>query len=240
MLHPRLRFAVGVDGREGMVLGDRRAVRDAVHGSAGGEDDLGDAVAAHALQQGDAVPDVVGVIEARFRDGLGGLRVAGEVDYGVYGRILQDAVNGVVVTGVDAVEGHVLVDSGAVAPREVVDAEDVVAAVLERLHHDAADVAGGARDHDLRHFASLCCLWANAVWLSLGPAFPIIAVPGQITPSLWENAAAWTSPSSFRPTTRKLASALRSVPTPLPSTLTTPTAGSSSWRSTGALTARSA
>lgn len=74
VLNHGLGAAVGVGRANGAVLGDGDHVgesgRIAVDGGGGGEDDVGDIVAGHGLEEGDAAADVDAVVLERDHRGL--------------------------------------------------------------------------------------------------------------------------------------------------------------------------
>ena len=82
-LERALRLAVGVDRAEGIVLLDRRAVRDAVDRGGRREHEPGDARRARRLEERDAARDVVPVVAGRVADALADEGAGGAVEDGV-------------------------------------------------------------------------------------------------------------------------------------------------------------
>ena len=153
--HP-LGPAVGVGrGLLGALLGERQRVRVAVDGGGAGEDDGLAAVLAHDVDERERVADVVGVVLDRLGDGLAHGLVAGKVDNATRAVLVEDLGERGAVVDVGLVEGEIggggLTHDGldAVADLgrrvgEVVDNDDLVAALEEFDNRVAADEAGTA------------------------------------------------------------------------------------------------
>ncbi|KAJ6444934.1 LOW QUALITY PROTEIN: putative quinone oxidoreductase [Purpureocillium lavendulum] len=154
VLDHRLCAAVRVGRADGAVLGDGDHVGEAggiaVDGRRGGEDDVGDVVALHGAEEGDAAADVDAVVLerdlTRLADGLDSFKVDDAVDGGVLGK---DLVEALLVGDVDLVEGGpataekldaVEGDLGRVV--EAVDNDDIVAVLEEGEAREGANVAG--------------------------------------------------------------------------------------------------
>ncbi|POR37440.1 Putative quinone oxidoreductase [Tolypocladium paradoxum] len=178
VLDHRLGAAVGVGRADGAVLGDGdhvgEARRVAVDGGRRGEDDVGDVVALHGPQQGDAAADVDAVVLeggsnsmlatyiGRDRERAARLE-GGKVDDAVNGRVLgKHVVEGLVVRHVDlvkvgpaAAEQLDAVDGDLGRVVEAVDNDDIVAVLEESQGGEGADVARAtARTTSARRTAS--------------------------------------------------------------------------------------
>lgn len=160
LLNKGLGVAVGVGRADGAVLGDGDHVLEArgvtVDSGRRGEDNVGDVVVLHGLEQrhgaGNVDPVVLEGDLARLADGLERGKVDNAVDIGVR---LEDLVEASLVGDINLVEGRALLgdaldtvqnDLGRVV--ETVDDDDLVA-VLEQGHSsERADVAGATADEN--------------------------------------------------------------------------------------------
>jgi len=83
-------FAVWIDGRLGMVFGDRHDVGFTVNGAGGGEDQIGDAVAKHGIEKEYAASHVGDVEGAGVLHGFLDEGLAGEMHNGVDAMAAED------------------------------------------------------------------------------------------------------------------------------------------------------
>ena len=165
--HP-LGPTIGVGrGLLGVLFGDGRVVRIAVDGRGAREDDGLAAMVAHDVDEHQGVLDVVVVVldglAHRLADGL----KAGEVDDAVDLMGVEDLVHGLAVEHVGLVEGEVLgslfahdgldaVDGDGAGVGEVIDDDDLVAA-LEQLNDGVrADKTGATGYEDAGVFGVEC------------------------------------------------------------------------------------
>ena len=146
--------SVGVCGtqRAGLGNGDHalEACGISVDCSGRGEDDVGDIVTGHGLQQSDGAADVdAPVLEgdlARLADGLQGSKVNNIVDVGVFSK---DVLEGLLVGDVGIVKDGSLAADGLDAVQDllgrvvqVVDNDDLVVGLEQGEGCEAADVSG--------------------------------------------------------------------------------------------------
>ena len=151
--------AVGVDGAEREVLGDRHLLGRAVDRGRGGEDERAHVRALHGLQQHERAGDVVGVVAQRQLDRLADRLEPGEVDDGVDAAAVErrpeDLVQGGRVLQVDLLERRLAAGQLGYPGQalragvgQVVDDDDLVTGLEEQDDGVAADVAGAARHED--------------------------------------------------------------------------------------------
>ena len=91
---------------------------------------------AHGVDEREGVPDVVGVVLDGLLHALSHGLVSGEVDDAVHGLLVEDALQGLAVVDVGAVEGESL---GGLGPNDLIDA----------VEHLLARVGEVVDDHDL-------------------------------------------------------------------------------------------
>lgn len=138
VLDHQLAAAVGIGGRERMLLGQRQELGLTIDGGRRAEDQGLDAGGAHGLQQAQAADDVVVVVVERllrrFADGL----EAGKVDDGAAAVRAQHGLDGWLVAHVATHHGQRLAGDAlhalqrlGVAVAEVVEDDDVVAGLQQ-------------------------------------------------------------------------------------------------------------
>ena len=165
--HP-LGPTIGVGrGLLGVLFGDRRIVRIAVDGRRAREDDGLTTVVAHDIDEHQGVLDIVVVVLDGLAHRLANGLKAGEVDDAVDLVGIEDLVHRIAVEHVGLVEGEVLgglvahdgldaVDGNGAGVGEVIDDDDLVAA-LEQLNDGVrADKAGAAGNEDAGVFGVEC------------------------------------------------------------------------------------
>jgi hypothetical protein len=142
-------FAVGINGRVGMVFWDGHDDGLAVNGAGRRKNKLADFVARHGVQKESAAGHIVGVEDAGFGDGLGDERFAREVHDGVEAMLGEDGVKAPLIGEVEFDERGFSGDSRAMAFAEVVERDDFHASVEQDFRADASDVAGCSSDQDI-------------------------------------------------------------------------------------------
>ncbi len=150
-----LGFAVGIDGRFGMVFMNERDTGLAVDGAGGREDQILDAVTEHGVDKDDAAGDVgdvegAGILHGFFDEGL-----AREMHDGVDAMALEDFIEVGGVAEVGFAKLGLRRNGGAMAFAEVVEGDDVDAGGDEEFGADAADVAGAAGHENVQARVSL-------------------------------------------------------------------------------------
>lgn len=162
LLDKELCASVGVGGADLDALGDRHLLDEAVHGGGGGEDELLAALLHEQVEEVAGAGEVVVVVLDRHFDALADGLVAGEVDAGVEGELLEDDGEGVVVQQVDVAEDDLVRlagEAGHALERLLRGVGEVVHdhrshALVHHLQDGVrADVAGAAGDEDILHGA---------------------------------------------------------------------------------------
>lgn len=136
-----LGLAVRAHGQAFGLLGDEVDVGHAVDGGGGGEQEAADAGFGCGFQDGAQAFDVLAVVVQRAFDGFADLLLGGDVDDAVDVVLAQDAVEDVAVEDGAALQADAFGQPGRVSGAEVVEDDDLLAAVDEGLHHVRSDVS---------------------------------------------------------------------------------------------------
>ncbi len=156
-----LRPAVGVGAHAGAgALPERHLVVAGVDRRGRGKDDVLHAVVAHGLAETHGGEEVVVIVFQRHRHGFADGLEPGEMDRAVDVVLFKDAVERRAVAHVVFIEGDVLArdllhafDGLRAGVDQIIDDDDLVAA-LEQLHAGvAADIAGAAGDEYVHVFS---------------------------------------------------------------------------------------
>src|SRR5882724_4092656 len=144
-----LGFAVRIDGRFGMVLGNGDDFRFAIGGGGGRKDEFLHAVAGDGVQQIHAAGYVGSVEDAGFADGLGDEGFRGEVHHRVNLVLGEDVVKLRTIGEVQLEKGCARRHGGAMAFDEAVHGDDAHAAREQDFGADAADVSRGSGNKNI-------------------------------------------------------------------------------------------